>query len=123
MYRVSGKQLTALVLFSALLAGIIVAFAQHFAEDRKASLEPTAIADPSVATDEQNNIDIYRAVSPGVVNITNTSYGQTWYGAVFPQEGTGSGSIINDQGYILTNYHVIQNASQLVVEIANKKYP
>ena len=86
------------------------------------SVEPVAIADPTVATDEQNNIEIYRAVSPGVVNITNRGYQENFWG-VFPSEGSGSGSIIDERGYILTNYHVIQGATQLEVQVENDKYP
>src|SRR5437588_2115865 len=122
MYRVTGKQLVSIALFSALLAGIIVACAQRALEHRAVSVEPTATADPSVATDEQNNIDIYRAYSPGVVNITNHTYQQDFFGA-YPSEGTGSGSIIDERGHILTNFHVVQNASQLEVQIENDKYP
>jgi len=122
MYRVSAKQLVSVALFSALLAGVIVACAQRALDRRAAPLEPVAIADPTVATDEQNNIEIYRAVSPGVVNITNRGYQENFWG-VFPSEGTGSGSIIDERGYILTNYHVIQGASQLEVQVENEKYP
>jgi len=123
MYRVSARALVSLALFSALLAGIIVACAQRVLERRSLPpLEPVAIADPSVATDEQNNIEIYRAYSPGVVNITNRGYQEGIFGPV-PSEGTGSGAIINEQGYILTNYHVIQGASQLEIQVENDKYP
>src|SRR5215210_7668689 len=125
MYRVSGKQLVMLALCSALLAGIIVAIAQRTMGRRAAgelSIEPLAIADPTVATDEQNNIEIYHALSPGVVNITNRGYQETLFGA-YPSEGSGSGSIIDDRGYILTNYHVIQGATQLEVQVENDKYP
>jgi putative serine protease PepD len=122
MYRVSGKQLVSIALFSALLAGIIVACAQRALEHRAVSVEPIAVADPTVASDEQNNIEIYRAFSPGVVNITNHTYQQDFFGA-YPSEGTGSGSIIDDRGHILTNFHVVQNANQLEVQIENDKYP
>jgi S1-C subfamily serine protease len=122
MYRVSAKQLISVALFSALLAGIIVACAQRALESRTARLEPVAIAEPTVATDEQNNIEVYRAVSPGVVNITNRGYQESFWGVV-PSEGTGSGSIIDERGYILTNYHVIQGASELEVQVENEKYP
>ncbi|MFP5263182.1 MAG: S1C family serine protease [Blastocatellia bacterium] len=125
MYRVSGKQLTLLALCSALLAGIIVALAQRAMERRETSalsIEPVAIADPTVATDEQNNIEIYHALSPGVVNITNRGYQESLFGA-YPSEGSGSGSIIDERGYILTNYHVIQGATQLEVQVENDKYP
>ena len=122
MYKVSAKQLVSVALFSALLAGIIVACAQRALEHRATPIEPVAIADPTVATDEQNNIEIYKAVSPGVVNITNTVMQEGYWG-VFPSEGTGSGSIIDDRGDILTNFHVVQNATKLEVQIENDKYP
>jgi S1-C subfamily serine protease len=122
MYRVSGKQLVFLSLISALLASLIVACAQKAFNNKNVGIEQPVMADPSVATDEQNNIDVYRAVSPGVVFITSKSYVETWYG-VHPQQGSGSGSIIDDQGHILTNYHVVQGASQLEVQIGNEKYP
>ncbi|HEX8088516.1 MAG TPA: trypsin-like peptidase domain-containing protein, partial [Blastocatellia bacterium] len=125
MYHVSGKQLTMLALCSALLAGIIVALAQRAMERREtsaSSIESVAIADPAVATDEQNNIEIYHALSPGVVNITNRGYQETLFGP-YPSEGSGSGSIIDERGYILTNYHVIQGAKQLEVQVENDKYP
>ena len=122
MYRVSAKQLVCVALFSALLAGAIVACAQRALERKAVSVEPVAIADPTVATDEQNNIEIYRTYSPGVVNITNRGYQEGFWG-VFPSEGTGSGSIIDERGYILTNYHVIQGATQLEVQVENEKYP
>jgi len=122
MYRVSAKQLVFVALFSALLAGAIVACAQRALERRAVSVEPVAIADPTVASDEQNNIEIYRAVSPGVVNITNHGYQENFWG-VFPSEGTGSGSIVDERGYILTNYHVIQGATQLEVQVENDKFP
>lgn len=122
MYRVSAKQLISVALFSALLAGAIVACVHRALEHGPLSVEPVAIADPTVATEEQNNIEIYRAVSPGVVNITNRGYQESFWGAV-PSEGTGSGSIIDERGYILTNYHVIQGASQLEVQVENEKFP
>ncbi len=122
MYRVSVKQLMLLSLISALMAGVIVACAQKAFNNKNVSIEQPVMADPTVATDEQNNIDVYRAVSPGVVFITSKSYVETWYG-VHPQQGSGSGSIIDDQGHILTNYHVVQGASQLEVQIGSEKFP
>ena len=116
-------------MLSALFSALVIVFTQR-AFDRtekntsailSGSLEPVAIADPTVATDEQNNIEIYHAVSPGVVNITNRGYQEGLFG-VFPSEGSGSGSIIDEQGYILTNYHVVQGAQQLEVQVENDKY-
>ena len=125
MYKVSAKQLVLLAIISAVFAGALIIGAQRIFTNNNTSaisLEPTVVADPSVVSDEQNNIDVYRAVSPGVVFITNKSYVETWYG-VYPQEGSGSGSVIDDQGHILTNYHVVQGADQLEVQMDNDKYP
>ena len=115
MYRVSAKQLMGLALFSALLTAAIIACAQKAFDRRSPAIEPVAIADPSVATDEQNNIEIYRAVSPGVVNITSQVYQRSFWG-VYPAQGSGSGSILDQDGHILTNYHVIQGSTQLEVQ-------
>ena len=122
MYRVSAKQLVLLVFSTALLAAVIVACAHRVIDGRGASIEPAVIADPTVATDEQNNIEIYRAVSPGVVNITSKGYRRNMFG-VYPTEGSGSGAIIDEQGHILTNFHVVQGARELEVQVESDKYP
>jgi putative serine protease PepD len=127
MYRVSGKQLAAIVIISVLVTAGIIAFADRIFHSRDKNspplaIEPTVIADPSVASEEQNNIEIYRSVSNGVVNITSRGYTETWYG-IFPSSGSGSGSIIDERGYILTNSHVVQGAQQLEVQIGSEKLP
>ena len=82
--------------------------------------EPASAASPFSA-DEQNNIDIYKSARDATVNITSKTYVQDWFMRVFPQEGTGSGFIINQDGQILTNNHVVQGASQLTVKLADQK--
>ena len=81
---------------------------------------PAGITEVS-STDEQNNIDIYRTLSPGVVNIHSTSYARDFFGYVEPQEGSGSGSILDQQGHILTNYHVVEGAQKLAVSFGSQK--
>jgi len=70
---------------------------------------------------EANNEAVYDTVSPGVVNISSTSYVQGFF-EVYSQQGTGSGSIIDEEGHILTNFHVVQNAQQLDVALADKSH-
>lgn len=128
MYRVSGRQLVMLAVISALVAAALMTLTQRTGNGAggniiPVSLEQPVIADPSVATDEQNNIEVYRAVSPGVVFITSTQYVQDWFGGLYPQEGSGSGSVIDDQGHILTNNHVVQGAEKLEVKIGNESFP
>jgi putative serine protease PepD len=63
-------------------------------------------------------------LSPGVVFIHSTSYARDFFGFVEQQEGSGSGSILDQDGNILTNYHVIEGAQQLSVSMGGKKdYP
>jgi S1-C subfamily serine protease len=87
-------------------------------EQPRATTAVAGITDPSVATDEKNNFEVYRAMSPGVVNITSKTLVRDFF-SVYPREGTGSGSIIDTDGHILTNFHVIQGAQQLDVALAN----
>lgn len=65
--------------------------------------------------EELDNIRIYRRVRPAVVNITSQIIQWSLLFGPEPASGQGSGFIINPQGYILTNYHVIRDASRLRV--------
>ena len=77
----------------------------------------------ALTEDEANNIQLYQRLSPGVVNITSTILERDFFFNVVPRQGTGSGSIIDKRGYILTNHHVIEDARKLEVTLANgKKY-
>lgn len=127
MYRLSGRQILVLALGSALFAAIAVAGLQrwsgHFQPFGSASTStPMNITDPSMASDEQNNIEVYKATSPGVVYIQSTTIVRDFLGMFSrPVEGAGSGSIIDDQGDILTNFHVIADAEKLTVSFGNGK--
>ena len=130
MYRISARQILVVALVSALFAAGAVALVDRFAGRFQpttaafSEITPAGITDPSIATDEQNNIEIYRALSPGVVNVHSTSYVRDFFGFVDAQEGSGSGSIIDAEGDILTNYHVIESAQKLSVSLGGQKdYP
>jgi S1-C subfamily serine protease len=87
------------------------------------AVAPGAGAGVAVTDDERNNIEVYQQVSPGVVNISAVTYVRDFF-YVYPQEGSGSGSIIDERGHILTNYHVVAGARKLTVTLANgKPYP
>ena len=79
-----------------------------------------AHAAPEYDSEELNNISVYKKALPTVVNITSSAVAfDFFYGAV-PQRGQGSGFILNKEGQILTNYHVIANAQKLEVNTYDK---
>jgi S1-C subfamily serine protease len=130
MYKLTARQILLIALISGLFAAGVVVFVDRIYNRFQPSgiafseAPPAGITDPAVSTDEQNNIEVYRTLSPGVVFIHSTSYARDFFGFVEPQEGSGSGSILDQQGNILTNYHVIEGAQKLSVSMGGKKdYP
>jgi S1-C subfamily serine protease len=89
---------------------------------RPTHVELTQAAGPAnFDADEQNNIAVYKKALPSVVNITSTAVAfDFFYGAV-PQQGMGSGFVIDTEGHILTNNHVVEGARQLEVTTSDKK--
>src|SRR5437660_4196380 len=74
--------------------------------------------------EEQNNISVYHKNIPSVVNVTSRSMTFDFFYGLVPQEGQGSGFIIDKEGHILTNYHVIADARQVKVTLHNgSSYP
>ncbi len=131
MYNISARQILSIALLSALIAAGAVACFDRFRDQ----LQPATVAftetapvgnitDPSLATDERNNIEVYRAISPGVVFITSIGRGRSLFDEGERESGSGSGAIIDAQGHILTNDHVIAGAQRLSVSLgAGKAYP
>jgi S1-C subfamily serine protease len=83
--------------------------------------EAPASAASAYSTDEQNNIDIYKAAREATVNITSRVYRQDWFFQLYPEEGTGSGFVVNGDGTILTNNHVVRGSSRLTVKLSDMK--
>ena len=69
---------------------------------------------------EQNNISVYKRVLPAVVNITSTAMAYDFFWGAVPQQGQGSGFIVDSHGHILTNFHVIEGGKQVEVTLSNK---
>jgi S1-C subfamily serine protease len=130
MYRLSARQILGIALLSALFAAasvvVFTRLTRHLEPNSWAFTEaaPTSVTDPALATDEQNNVEVYKAISPGVASIKSTSYRQDFFGQVEEGSGSGSGSVIDAQGHILTNYHVVEGAQKLSVSLGgDKTYP
>ena len=80
-----------------------------------------AASGDSLDGEEQNNIAVYKNNIPSVVNITSRAMTLDFFYGEVPQEGQGSGFVIDKDGHIVTNYHVIADAQQLEVTMHNKK--
>jgi S1-C subfamily serine protease len=78
--------------------------------------EPVARS-AGLGADELNNIEVYKSAKDSVAYITSTVYQRTFFFEMVPSRELGSGFIINAEGQILTNYHVISGSSQVVVTL------
>ncbi len=121
------------VLFGVLIAGAFFYFTTY----RSGRLQPThwlsrpsqveiteAAGNEPLDPEEQNNIKVYRNNIQSVVNITSHAVAFDFFYGMVPQEGQGSGFILDKVGHILTNYHVIQDARQLEVTLHDRrKFP
>jgi S1-C subfamily serine protease len=78
----------------------------------------------ALTEEERNNIAVYEKVADGVVNVTSTAIQMDFFFNAFPTQGSGSGSIIDVKGHILTNHHVVADAQKLEVTLADgSKWP
>ena len=83
-------------------------------------IRPPIYDTTGVSASEQENITVYDRQNQGVVNITTERVAYNWFLEPIPQRGsTGSGAIIDASGHVLTNYHVIQNAAQIFITLAD----
>ena len=81
---------------------------------------PAVTRSAGLGADELNNIDIYKMASPSVAYITSTVYRQTFFYGVQAAKDLGSGFIINANGEILTNFHVISGSQQVEVTLPDQ---
>jgi len=123
IYQLTAKQLVMLAFVTAVFAasGVLIydrissALVGQGAGAKTGTTAIKDLTDPSVATDEKNNEEVYQAMSPGVVNVTSTSIVQDWFEA-YQSGGSGSGSILDKQGHILTNYHVVKGPDKIYAD-------
>ena len=117
-------------------AGIGFLLGTVFAETRSGRASPAAVAARAApapvvpvqfrsaaaghSNDEANNIEIYQKYNEGVVNVSALMPEHHWFLNAVPRygSGAGSGTVIDREGHILTNYHVVGGAREVSVTLA-----
>lgn len=82
--------------------------------------EPLVVAPDDALQDLQSAVEaVYAAAGDSVVNIAVTTIGYDFFLNPVPQEGSGSGFVYDDQGHIITNFHVVEGADEINVTFAD----
>jgi len=115
------------LLATILVTALVVTLAQRWPHPPPSSASQAPPASqasrgPALSDDERNNVEIYNRVSPGVVNITTVVIDYDLFFRAVPQRGIGSGCILDREGHILTNYHVIEDGKIQVTLSDQSKY-
>jgi S1-C subfamily serine protease len=117
------------LLLAALLVGGFIYITSHSDSPLRRALsrsdvplwsEPIVAHSAGLGTDEQNNIDIYKSSKESVVYVTSTVYQTNFFFEPVQTKELGSGFLINSEGQILTNNHVVSGSSQVEVTLPDQ---
>ncbi len=107
--------------------GLIIGLAAYWAGARWGTHEPLSVGADletqkpgELTADEALNVRIYKQTSPAVANIVTRAVEYDFFLNPVPVEGAGSGFVIDARGYILTNFHVVQQAQTVEVTLGDK---
>jgi len=125
--RIIGAVVLGVVLFALIATVLSVSVRKESANEitarKLSSVKPITPAKGELGAEERNAIEVFERSSPAVVFIKNASLVQFPFFSLdiyeIPQ-GSGSGLIWDDRGYIVTNFHVINNASKIEVVLGNR---
>ena len=111
-----------------LAIGLIIGLGAYWAGSRYGERNPAAVnalrapdssSPPTLDPTEAENVRIYRLTSPAVANIVTRTVEYDFFYNPVPVEGAGSGFLIDVDGHILTNYHVVQGAQTIEVTLGD----
>ena len=77
------------------------------------------VGQADLSADEANNIDLYQRYNEAVVNVTAIVMDYHWFLDVLPRSGAGSGTIIDQDGHVVTNYHVVKDARKVSITLVS----
>jgi S1-C subfamily serine protease len=122
--RVSTRLIVSIVFVLGCITGLAAAvFLLVLPRDTNAQIVPTPAFSDEGLFNQIDALDrvmtqLYQRVSPSVMHIASRSNAVSFFYGVIPQEGTGSGFVYDEQGHIVTNYHVVANATAVDVLFA-----
>jgi S1-C subfamily serine protease len=112
--------------FRLLAIGAIIGLGAYWAGSRYGQHEPASVSavpaaapgaasEPTLDATESENVRIYKQASPSVANILTKTVEYDFFYNPVPVEGAGSGFLIDTDGHVLTNNHVVQGAQTVEV--------
>lgn len=92
---------------------------------RDTVVAPTSTSEPTTEAEQYDAaealiIQVYEKASPSVVHISSQVMTMDFFGGLYPSEGTGSGFVIDRQGHIVTNNHVVEGAQTIEVTLLDQ---
>jgi S1-C subfamily serine protease len=112
-----------------LAIGLIIGLGAYWLGSRYGKPSPRSVdalrlnatpSDNTLDAFEAENVRIYRQASPAVANVVTRTVEYDFFFNPVPVEGAGSGFVIDTDGHILTNYHVIQGAQTIEVTLGDR---
>ena len=111
------------------VAGAAFALAVYLALDRSGFFTPAARGEPRMVTPrgdlagmEQTFVEVFQRCSPSVAHINTSALVRTGWGRVAEQLGSGSGFVWDRAGTVVTNHHVVENATEVQVTVDGRNF-